>query len=201
MTTPRYEPRDPTAPAVRKKKGKFKVFLVFLAAVIGVVIVVNVASGGGTRTSTGGAESTEGPAVAPVEGAVAPGIGTPVRDGAFESTVLGVERKSRIGDEILAKDARGEFLLITATVKNIGDRPRSFAGENQDLFDVSGREYSADSTAALYLGDAKSLYEEINPGNQVTGVVVFDVPIGSEVARVELHDSAFSDGVSVALGR
>ncbi|MFJ6676259.1 DUF4352 domain-containing protein [Actinosynnema sp. NPDC091369] len=125
-----------------------------------------------------------------------------MRDGKFEFTVQGAEKSASVGaNDFLTRDAQGEFLLLRMTVKNIGDRPQSFFGENQKVFDAAGKQYSADSTAAIYLGDAKSLYEEINPGNQVAGVVVFDVPVGTEIVKVELHDSAYSGGVTVKLAQ
>ncbi len=46
---------------------------------------------------------------------------------------------------------------------------------------------------------SKSFYEPINPGNSLTGTVVFDVPVDAVPASLELHDSAFSGGVTVAL--
>lgn len=41
--------------------------------------------------------------------------------------------------------------------------------------------------------------EEINPGNTVKGTLVFDMPKGTEPASIELHDSPFSDGITVQL--
>jgi len=49
------------------------------------------------------------------------------------------------------------------------------------------------------LDDSQSFLEEINPGNTVKGVVVFDVPKKFEAAKAELHDSMFSGGVEIAL--
>ena len=40
---------------------------------------------------------------------------------------------------------------------------------------------------------------EINPGNQVVGIVVFDIPKDARIIGLELHDSSFSDGVRIVL--
>ena len=40
---------------------------------------------------------------------------------------------------------------------------------------------------------------EIDPGNQVSGVIVFDLPEGTSIDRLELYDSLFSGGVEVRL--
>ena len=36
-------------------------------------------------------------------------------------------------------------------------------------------------------------------GNTVKGTLVFDMPKGTEPASIELHDSPFSDGITVQL--
>jgi hypothetical protein len=56
-----------------------------------------------------------------------------------------------------------------------------------------------DTSAAIYLPDSNTFITPINPGNSVVGTLVFDVPVGSTLSSIELHDSAFSDGVSVQL--
>jgi hypothetical protein len=87
-------------------------------------------------------------------------------------------------------------------VRNIGDASRLFDASSQKLFDTTGRQYSAASEAILYLGDrAKSFLQQINPGNSVDGIVVFDIPAGTKLDRIELHDSLFSGGVAVKLSR
>jgi len=90
-------------------------------------------------------------------------------------------------------------VLVTVNVTNVGDQPQSFIGGNAKLFDSAGREFSASTEAAIYLQDSNSLYEEINPGNTVTGTLVFDIPSAIALDRLELHDSMFSGGVTVKL--
>lgn len=40
---------------------------------------------------------------------------------------------------------------------------------------------------------------DINPGNTVQGQLAFDMPAGVRAVKAELHDSLFSDGVTVSL--
>lgn len=58
---------------------------------------------------------------------------------------------------------------------------------------------SADTEAAIYIDASGSFLNDINPGNTVMGVVIFDMPKGTPAAIVELHDSPFSGGVKVRL--
>jgi len=58
----------------------------------------------------------------------------------------------------------------------------------------------ADSKATLAAAsDADSLYDEINPGNSLTGQIIFGIPKGQSPISAELHDSAFSSGIKVNL--
>lgn len=102
-------------------------------------------------------------------------IGDTVRDGAFAFTVTRLERRSRVGSEFIGADAQGVFLLVHITVKNVGDQAQAFTSAAQKLH-ADGKEYDADTGAAIYVENSRSLYEKINPGNSVRGVVLFDIP-------------------------
>lgn len=145
------------------------------------------------------APAEEPPAEEPEQSA--PGVGTAVRDGKFEFTVTSVETGvATVGDEYLNEQAQGQFVLVHMTVTNIGDAAQMFDGSSQKLVDTAGREHSADTSAAIYLGDANSFLTDINPGNSVEGTVVFDIPADAVPATLTLHDSFFSGGVEVSLG-
>jgi len=165
------------------------------------------ADGAGEPGTTGGAPEAEPAPEEPAaeepapEEAAAPGIGIAVRDGKFEFTVTSVETGvATVGDEYLNAQAQGQFVLVHMTVTNIGDRAQMFDGSSQKLLDSAGREHSADSSAAIYLGDANSFLTDVNPGNSVEGTVVFDVPADAVPTSIELHDSMFSGGAEVSLG-
>ena len=84
------------------------------------------------------------------------------------------------------------------TVKNIGNKARTFTSSNQSAYNAAGQKYEADSAAGIYLEyESRAFLEDINPGNSVNGIVVFDIPKDGQIAKLELHDSAFSGGVVV----
>ncbi|GAA3809764.1 DUF4352 domain-containing protein [Cellulomonas soli] len=203
----------PARPVRRSWFARHKVLTTFGAVVVAIIAIGALGGGGGSEdvpTAAAPASSTDGQdpaeAAAPAEAEApaeepAPGIGTPVRDGKFEFTVTGIEPGvSRVGDDMLGKDAQGQFLLVHLTVTNIGDEAQYFDGSSQKLLDAQGRTHSADSAAAIYLGDADSFLNQINPGNTVDGTVVFDVPADATPTALELHDSAWSGGVTVTVG-
>ncbi|MEJ5867136.1 DUF4352 domain-containing protein [Pseudokineococcus sp. 5B2Z-1] len=128
------------------------------------------------------------------------GLGAPARDGDFEFVVNGVEcGETSIGDEFLSTEAQGQFCIVAMSITNIGDSAGTFFGDNTYLLNEAGQQFSADTEAGIYLGDADSLLSEINPGNTLDGQVVFDVPSDMTPTAIELHDSAFSGGVTVQL--
>lgn len=87
---------------------------------------------------------------------------------------------------------------MTVTVRDICDRAQSLDAYSQKLLDADGKQYSVDSLATADLDEGIG-YEQTNPGNALDTTVVFDVPVGTVPAEIELHDSAFSGGRTVAL--
>jgi hypothetical protein len=133
------------------------------------------------------------------------GIGTPVRDGKFEFTVNSMEcGVKQIGVQYLQHRAQGRFCLVTIKVGNIGTEPQTFYDGYQWGF-VGNKIYRPDGEGDFYAnlgsdGNPTDVWmNEINPGNSVTGVMVWDVPAGAKLDKLELHDSAFSGGVEVTL--
>lgn len=180
--------------------------LLTIVGVIAVIAIIASATGGGTSTdnSTNNGNQTNNSAQADTSNTSSTAkIGEPARDGKFEFTVQSVEcGKTSVGtNEYLTKKAQGQFCLLKLTVKNIGDEKQSLFSSNQKLFNAAGQEYSADDTATMYASsdDASTWLNDINPGNSVSGVIVFDLPKDQTPIRAELHDSAFSGGVKVSL--
>ena len=87
------------------------------------------------------------------------------------------------------------------TVENIGDSPGDFFPANQYIVTRSGEELGA-SDEANFTADPDGIAQAINPGNSVEGRVIFDVAerFVDRIDVVRLHDSAFSGGVTVAVG-
>ncbi|MFI0370833.1 DUF4352 domain-containing protein [Actinomadura sp. 1N219] len=130
---------------------------------------------------------------------VAAKMGEAAKDGKFTFVVTDVStRTESIGDEFVGREPQGKFVMVDVKVTNHATEAQGFLGSDQKLL-ASGNTYSADDEAAAYLPSSQSLYEQINPGNKVSGVVIFDVPRKVKPTAIELHDSAFSNGVRVDL--
>ncbi len=200
-TTPQppLAPPGPSVPSGKANKPFYKRKLVWFLGVVVLIIVIFAANSSKSSTTTPAA-SDSGSSVPAEAAATEPGVGTAVRDGKFEFVVTSVEPGTpEIGQAPLTTKAQGQFVVVNVSVSNIVNEPQSFSGSNAKAFDSQGREFTADSSAAIYLQDSNSLYTPINPGNSVTGKVVFDIPAGAQLTSIELKDSPFSGGVTVKL--
>lgn len=203
---PQYGPPPgygyPPPPAKRSFVARHKI-LTALGVLVALGVVIALATSGGSSGGGGGEGSTAAPGSGGTTSAAAPaaaGLGTPVRDGDFEFTVTAVEPAvPSVGDAPLEQTAQGEYVVVRLTVANTGDSQGFFDPSSQTLLDAQGRQLSPDTLAGAYL-DPQNQFAQINPGNSVQGALVFDVPVGTAVTTLELHDSAFSDGVEVTVG-
>jgi hypothetical protein len=127
-------------------------------------------------------------------------LATSGRDGAFEFTAISMScGHTALGKERLIQEAQGEFCVVELTVENIGGSPQALELSAQKAFDAEGDAYDAVDTIEIGALNPDAWDRLINPGNWVTGLLVYDVPADTELVRLELHDSDFSHGVDVAI--
>lgn len=205
--TPGQYPPPPQKP---KKKWYQRVWFWILAVVV-VIVVANCAGGGGgdsdsanssgnSSSAAGGAKPAAKDKPAAKKAPAMATIGDAVTSGHFKFTVTNVQKGiSLIGDSDFGEKAQGQFVFVSVKVTNVGDSSEMFMGSDQKLFDRAGKEYSADDDAAMYLDDSNSFLEDINPGNTVTGKIVFDVPKTVTPKYIEFSGALFSSSVKVAL--
>lgn len=153
---------------------------------------------GGGSTTTGGSTTAGG---STTKASKTPTIGKPVRDGKFEFTVEKVKcGVSKVGDSLLSDKAQGQFCLVTLKVRNIGSEAQTFDDSSQYAFGTSGAKYDSDTAAGLDANNGTATFlDDINPGNSVTGIIVYDIPKTAHITKLELHDSPFSGGVTVTV--
>lgn len=177
-------------PAAKKRRTGLVVTLAVLIPGLVILLCAGVA-----LVAFGGGEDTEPPSATVPDRAEGPEETLPThgRDGQFEFIVQGLERDVLPPNEFWSEEPQGEFVAVTLQVENIGEEPREFDSDAQQLYDVNDREYRS----AWGIGEWE--YETINPGNVIEVTIYFDVPPGEELARLELRDSMFSGGVEVGL--
>jgi hypothetical protein len=171
-----------TPPPSKPKPPIYRRPWFMILGILGLIVIVGALVGdppaeeptGGQTEERQAQEAEEAPATE-----AAPGIGDSVRDGNFEFVVT-------------AFQCAGGQCRAAMRVENIGSDPGEMFAANQYLFDTSNRKFEADSslTDALF-------FQELNPGQKVSGKVIWRVPGGFKPDHLELHDSAFSGGVEV----
>ncbi|WP_433223552.1 protein kinase domain-containing protein [Dactylosporangium sp. CS-047395] len=100
-------------------------------------------------------------------------------DGKMRFTLAGFScGKQELGDWPLTRKAGGQYCLAELKVENTSDSKGRIWVGNQKLRDSDGHEYGPDELAWLWYEDARPLFNEIGPGDSVTGTLVYDVPEG-----------------------
>ena len=201
-------PNPSTVPAAPAKKPWYKRWYGITAIVIGSLAVIGAIGGSDTQTSSSTSSSspkaksstTSSSSAAPAM----PGLNQAANDGKFAFTVTSIQcGQAQVGtNEFTTDTAQGQFCLLNISVKNIGSESQSLGSSSQYLYDAQNHKYSADTSATIDnqpSGVSQTWYNDINPGNSVSGTIVFDIPKGVTPTTAELHDSAFSGGVKVKL--
>ncbi len=122
-------------------------------------------------------------------------VGDEIIAGEFKWKITKMTKQKEIGQDIagtfLGAKADGEFLILDVEVENIGKSANILSDSFIKLVDDQGREFTADSSAAFYLerNSALLFFKTVNPGIVKKGKIVFDVPIGLNVANVIIYDS------------
>jgi hypothetical protein len=214
--TPGYPPQFPDPKSAKAQAKAEKAYqkasrpfykkkrFILLAAIVLIVVIAAISTqgGGGDKSSSSSSSSVSGGDSSSGSSAKAVELNQAARDGKFEFTVKGVDcSKTSLGDTTFGTKAQGVFCLVSVHVSNIGNEAQTLDATSQYGYDAAGKKYSTDTEAEIYLGDqANTLFNQLNPGSSVDGTLVYDVPAGTKLTKIELHDSMFSGGVDVNLG-
>lgn len=126
-------------------------------------------------------------------------VGQPVKDGKLTFTVTKAgDGPARLGDQYASYQPQGRFYVIHVAVTNHANEAQMFVGSAQKLY-AGQAQYSADDKAAIYMKDINSSFQQVNPGNSLTAVIVYDIPKSVRPDSIEFHDSPFSGGARVTL--
>ncbi|WP_067646393.1 serine/threonine-protein kinase [Nocardia harenae] len=188
---PAYPAPPARAPRRRRKRGGLLRRLI-LATIVIVVAPFAVAAGCLALIAAGTPDDAER-----TPPAVQESLG-PARDGKFEFLVTKVESGvARIGLET----ASGAYTVVRMDVRNISDEPKWYTPFGQKLIDSTGQAHDQDATATAWHSTQQGYGHsfELAPAASGSTILVFDLPDGTAPAYLELHDFAFSGGVTVGL--
>ena len=107
-------------------------------------------------------------------------IGQEARDGDLAFTISSMDcGATQVTGGPSVRTAQGHFCFVKLDIKNFGRGPATFLGQSQTVLDEQSRRFQPDPTAtAAYPDNAgRDLTRAVvNPGNELSGVLVFDVP-------------------------
>ncbi|WP_433730927.1 DUF4352 domain-containing protein [Actinoplanes sp. CA-051413] len=188
----------PQQPAKKRKKWPFIVGGIVLLMIVGCVGAFALLGAGANEVAKSLDEADQNQQG---KNAVAGQMGKPAKDGKFEFTVTKMKcGVASVGPADFGEKAQGAFCLVDVSIKNVGTTAEVFNDSSQQATDAAGNVYSVDSGAAVYANeDSSTFLEQINPGNTVRGKLVFDVPEGTKLTSVVLHESMFTAGIKIPL--
>lgn len=177
-------------PEGKRRRPKWLGLVIPLAMFLGVAYVAHMAFGGGSSTPAAG------PVSSPPRATVADvPMGSPARDGGVEFVVKSVRRAPSVTRDTYTVTAQGEFFIVDLSVTNVGDQTETYSSSDQMLI-VSGKQIG-DGVASQALNN--NAISRINPGIGIDTAIAYDVPVGTQPDRIELHGDALSPGVYVDL--
>jgi hypothetical protein len=135
---------------------------------------------------------------APVEEPAPAGLGDTVVVDDFEITVTSVETGvPSVGNEYVSEEAQGAFTLLSIDVTNTGNSAETVISSGFTVRDPDGREFEASATASIYLEETGFVFEQVNPGNTASGVIVFDLPADIAPQTLEFQPGLFGGETAV----
>lgn len=125
------------------------------------------------------------------------GRSVPVQDGKLEYSVLDVDTGvPAVGDPYFgASPSSGAFTVVTLSITNRSDQIVTFDPSYVVGVQLSGDRLPSDREASYYADDR--MPPPLHPGQEMTTKVAFDVPEGSRITGVQVHDSVFSRGAII----
>lgn len=180
---------------IQKKPIYKRVWFIILAVIVAVAII-NSLTGKKTDNTTSTSNNTQTTANTDKKEEVKKEKPKEVIHKLGEDVVVGdmlykvnpISTTDRVGNEFLGENAKGIYVLVPVEVKNNGKKETHVTSSYFKL--KSGDvEYEASSSGTLYANNNENgastglLFEPLNPGLTMNGVLVFDVP--QDVANAE----------------
>lgn len=213
QTPPPYSPAAPPQPVQqppKKRGGCLKWLGVAVLLLVALIIIVVVASGGGDGTAEDNSGTTAAGGTATTaqeeDGTPSVGLNEEVRVGDVGWIVTAVKTTDKLesGNEFIEpKTTTGQFVWVDVIIKNYGSDALTADSSAVHILDSQDREFGAYAESFAYIAEDKQLFlEQINPGLDRTGQIIFEIPKDATGLRLSVGDLDFisSDQGLIDLG-
>ncbi|MBI2646860.1 DUF4352 domain-containing protein [Candidatus Woesearchaeota archaeon] len=187
---------------VKAKKVWYKRWwAITLFIIIGLAILVNLFGGNDsspTPSSSNVQTNSQQQITTKTEEVKTYSIGDSIQAGDFTWKITKSSTATEIGEDLagtfFGEKADGIFIILDVEVENTGKSAKYLMDSYLKLVDEQGREFSPNSAAAIYLKPQGSalMFEQVNPGINKKGKIVFDVPAGLKVANIRISSNLVS---------
>jgi hypothetical protein len=92
------------------------------------------------------------------------------------------------------EEADGMYVAVEMAITNVGDESFEVRSDQFTLLNSADQSYTVDSEATVYVDDGLAFGEQVDPGLESTGVVVFDVPEETDTFRLKIEPAGVVSG-------
>lgn len=128
-----------------------------------------------------------------------------VQDGDLVFTATGVTTATTLGNQYTRKDAQGQFQIITLKIENKGNETKLIDSSMITLTDSQGRKFDrsieGQTAKGMTQGKVDLFLQQVQPGLNITGDIVFDIPKDAAGLKLNVKGSYFGKGQEIGLGK
>lgn len=174
-----------------------------------IIFIVVIGASGGNSSSTNNSGTTDANSgtkneqVAKKEEKKVTKLGEVTQSGDLAFTATEVNDYKTLGNSFTKKDAQGIFKVITLKIENKGKETKTIDSSMLKLKDNQGRtfERSIDGQTAKGMAEGKVdlFLQQVQPGLNVSGEIVFDIPADAQGLVLEVRGGIFATATDIAL--
>ena len=169
-----------------------------------VIIIIAAASGSSNKQTSNTTTSTQSKEDQKAPETVAK-VGEAAEDSDLAFTAISVDTAPSLGSSYSLRNAQGAFYVITLKIENKGKETKTVDSSMITLTDNQGRKFDrsieGQTAKGLSQGKVDLFLQQVQPGLNVTGDIVFDVPKEAAGLKLNVKGSLFGKGKEIDLGR
>lgn len=186
-----------------QKKGNWFMRHKVLTGILVIIVFIVIANSGGSKSTPSSSGSSTSQEESKKDEKTVAKIGEVIQSGDLAFTANSIKEYQSLGNSYTKKDAQGIFKVISLKIENKGKETKMIDSSMIKLRDNQGRtfERSIDGQTAkgMAQGQVDLFLQQVQPGLNVIGEIVFDVPADAQGLTLEVKGSMFAQSVDIQL--